>query len=111
MGNLALDILAAHLVGDYILQTNEEAINKTSSNKHLATHVLKYALAFVPVSLASGRSVSCRRKLAFLVILAVLHAGTDFRRWASGEEWSPKPILVDQAMHAVQLAILSRILK
>lgn len=105
----AMDLLAAHMLGDYILQTNEEAINKFYDIEYLQSHVIKYMLAFVPVTLLSKRKVS--DKICFLLLLYATHLITDSRRWASGEEWAPKPILVDQALHAIQLAILGRILR
>jgi hypothetical protein len=103
-----IDLLAAHLVGDYIFQTDEEAKKKFTERKHLEKHVFKYTLAFVPFlffSNASGQS-----KASFLALLALTHYITDSRRWSSGEDWPSRPILVDQALHAVQLAILRRIL-
>lgn len=104
----SLDFLAAHMVGDYVLQTNEEAIRKTEELKPLLTHVAKYMAAFVPVVLSSN--ASWKRRTLFIVFTAYLHFATDRRRWASGKAWSPKPILVDQALHAIQLALLRRLL-
>ena len=40
----------AHLVGDYLFQTHEEAVNKTSKSLPAATHALKYTAAFLPVT-------------------------------------------------------------
>jgi len=103
-----LDILAAHMVGDYILQTNEEAVGKTDSLVLLAKHVGKYTLAHAVVGVVHGRSL--RRGIVYTLSVGAVHAITDSRRWASGREWPPKPILVDQALHAVQLAALGRLL-
>ncbi len=102
------DLLAAHMVGDYILQTNEEAMKKTMDVSKLLDHCFKYTLAFLPFVVTTN--TSHHRKVAFLYAVFVTHILTDQKRWASGEEWPPKPILVDQALHAVQLAILRRIL-
>lgn len=100
------DLLAAHMVGDYILQTNKEAIFKTKDLKILHDHCIKYTASFVPFLLL-GRD---KNKLAFLCLVYLTHFLTDSRRWASGEDWPPKPILVDQAIHAVTLAVLRRLL-
>lgn len=102
------DILAAHMVGDYILQTNEEAVGKTTSPSLLAKHVAKYCIPHAVVGLVHGRSIG--RSIAYTLSVGITHAFIDHRRWASGEEWPPKPILVDQAIHAVQLSIIGRIL-
>ena len=40
----------AHLVGDYLLQTHNEAVQKTSRSLPAATHAIKYAAAFLPVT-------------------------------------------------------------
>jgi hypothetical protein len=48
----ALLMLLAHLVGDYFLQTNQEATNKALGkwyNRHIVSHSLKYTLCFLPV--------------------------------------------------------------
>ncbi len=102
------DLLAAHMVGDYILQTNDEAVNKFYDVNKLMDHCFKYTMAFLPFVLVTDSSIE--RKVAFLMSVYVTHILTDSRRWASGEEWPPKPILVDQAIHAVTLALLRRIL-
>jgi hypothetical protein len=103
-----LDILAAHMLGDYILQTNEEAVGKTSSPSLLAKHVAKYCIPHAIVGLVHGRSIG--RGIAYTLSIGATHAFIDHRRWASGEEWPPKPILVDQAIHSAQIALLARIL-
>jgi hypothetical protein len=104
----SLDLIASHLVGDYVLQTNEEAVKKFTERDKLTSHVLKYTLAFVPCVL--GSKVGRKRKVSFLALLALSHYLTDRKRWASGSEWPPKPILVDQTIHAVTLSILGRLL-
>lgn len=104
----SIDLVAAHLVGDYVLQTNEQAVRKFEDSGVRAAHVTSYAACFLPVLLVSRAPVGS--KLLFLVLLWLAHYATDSRRWASGEEWPPKPILVDQAIHAVQLAVLGRLL-
>lgn len=103
-----LDILAAHMLGDYILQTDEEAVGKTNSPSLLAKHVAKYCIPHAIVGLVHGRSIG--RSIAYTLSVGGTHAFIDHRRWASGEKWGPKPIMVDQALHSAQLAVLARIL-
>lgn len=80
----SIDLLAAHLVGDYILQTNDEAMNKINDKRKLFKHVTKYTLAFAPATLLSKGSI--RQKTLFLLATFIIHAAIDHRRWASGEE-------------------------
>lgn len=42
--------LLAHLVGDYLLQTHHEAMEKTNSWLPAATHAGKYTAAFLPLT-------------------------------------------------------------
>ena len=44
-------ILLTHYVADFLLQTHEQAINKSKCFKALFGHVLTYSLAFLPVAL------------------------------------------------------------
>jgi len=106
---MQLRLLASHMVGDYVFQTNEQAIRKTEDVGQLLAHVATYTAAFIPTTLSS--SASGRRRLLFLVSTFCVHLAIDHRRWASGAEWGPKPIMVDQSLHAIQLAILGELLK
>lgn len=105
---LALWMIAAHMIGDYVVQTNWMAANKMKRWDALALHVLCYTACFAGPILAYATTP----QLAAwgIVALAAMHAATDWRRWASGAQWPPKPILVDQAMHAVQIAIVAEII-
>ncbi len=101
---LGLLFLAAHLVGDYITQNQWMAAHKLNDWKVRAVHVTVYTLGFVPVVLITGLSIG--HVGALLGLIWLTHFITDCRRWASGEKWPPKPILVDQAIHVTTLAIL-----
>ena len=103
-----LDLIAAHMVGDYILQTNHMAINKLQCWKTRAIHVTTYAIPFFGLMLLYEASLI--QKVAFVVLLWLTHFVTDSRRWASAEGWAPKPILVDQTIHLATLAVLARLL-
>lgn len=103
----ALTLLAAHMVGDYILQTHHQAIHKLTSPLVRAAHVTTYTLCFIPSAWLAGLSLSMAA--LFLALVWVTHFIVDSRRWASGEQWTPKPILVDQAIHLVVLAVLAQV--
>ncbi len=125
MANIVLLLLAAHMVGDFIAQTGWMASNKFVTKRRYfdaagifretstywfsawarTVHVLCYTACFVPVMLAT--SLEWRHQAGFLLLLFALHWITDCRRWASGEQWPPKPILVDQTLHLVQIAVLA----
>jgi Protein of unknown function (DUF3307) len=115
-------LLAAHLVGDWVAQTDWQATNKTCSWAALAAHVASYHLVMgllllLPI-LRDGWPAG--KGLAALTVSAVTHAVID-RRWpvralmrAAGSsgfatiEWGV--IAVDQALHLFILAMLALLL-
>jgi hypothetical protein len=117
-----LVLLGGHLLGDWIVQTDWQATNKTRSWAALAAHVASYhlivgLLLFVPV-LRDGWPAG--KALAALAVSAMTHAVID-RRWpvralmrAAGSpgfatvEWGV--IAVDQALHLFILAMLALLL-
>lgn len=103
----SLDLLAAHLCGDYVLQTDEQATQKLHSASVRAAHVTTYHAPFLVAGLVTR--VNTKRLATFLALSWVTHFVTDSRRWVSGEEWPPKPILVDQAIHIATLTVLNRV--
>lgn len=103
---LIIDLLAAHMVGDFILQTDYEARYKLDNWRVRMQHVSKYCLPFGFALL----DTPLPRAAAFLMGLWISHFVVDSRRWVSGEKWAPKPILVDQTLHLASLACLTRIL-
>ena len=103
-----LDLIAAHMVGDYILQTDHMARNKFQDWKIRALHVTLYALPFLLLMCCYEASVA--EKAIFMGLLWLTHFVTDSRCWASAEKWPPKPILVDQAIHIATLAVIARVL-
>ena len=94
--NIFPAMLAAHMVGDYIAQTNWMATNKFTSTKAWLIHVLCYTACFIPAAAMSSWWL--------LPMIGIPHAIVDWRRWASAEPWPPKPILVDQSIHAACIA-------
>ena len=105
---LGLDLIAAHMVGDYVLQTEGQAATKLHDWRARAAHVTTYCLPFVLV--AWIYTAALLPTLTFVALLWVTHFITDSRRWASSERWAPLPILVDQTIHLATLAALARLL-
>lgn len=101
----SLLLLAGHMLGDYILQTDHMAAFKLKSARVRALHVSVYCLGFLLLVPLAGLTDPGRLAL-FLVLLWATHFATDCRRWASADKWPPKPILVDQSIHIVTLALL-----
>ena len=101
---ISLLLLAAHMLGDYITQTGWMAADKLINWKARVVHVTVYTAGFVPIAYLCGLAPA--RFAAFIGAVWVTHFITDCRRWASGEQWPPKPILVDQSIHIITLAVL-----
>jgi hypothetical protein len=117
-----LVLLAGHLLGDWVAQTDWQATNKAHSWAALTAHVGSYHLVMgllllLPV-LRDGWPAW--KALAALTVSAVTHAVID-RRWpvrallrAAGSpgfatvEWGV--IAVDQALHLFILAMLALLL-
>lgn len=104
-----MDLVACHLIGDYVLQTNEMAANKLTDARVRAHHVARYSVPFAVAGALSGASWG--RLAAFLALNAAAHYAADSKRWLPNDEWPPGTILNDQAVHAVTLALLSRLLE
>ena len=103
-----LDLIAAHMVGDYLLQTDAMARGKRHNWRIRALHVSLYVVPFLLLLLTYP--IRPDRMAEFLALLWVTHFVTDSRQWASGVHWPPKPILVDQSIHLATLALLARLL-
>jgi hypothetical protein len=117
-----LILLAGHLLGDWVAQTDWQATTKTRSWAALTAHVASYhllmgLLLLIPI-LRDGWPAG--KALAALAASAITHAVID-RRWpvrallrAAGSpgfatiEWGV--IAVDQALHLFILAMLAVLL-
>jgi hypothetical protein len=105
---LGLDLLAAHMLGDFILQTEDMALRKLTNWRVRALHVTVYCVPFL--LLVAWYWPGAVRATLFVALLWVTHFAIDSRRWGTGSSWAPKQILVDQTMHIVTLAALARLL-
>ena len=113
-----LALLVSHLVGDFLLQTDRQAINKPggvldpSSRRALLAHVATYTVAFVPALVWIGSETSAGRAVAVGVVVAVTHLAIDdgglVKVWMREVKRvdSPSAVLslaVDQTFHVVCL--------
>lgn len=105
----SFDLLACHMAGDYLTQTPTMVRYKLEDWAVRADHVVNYTGCFLlPVLFAP---VSKKRKILFLAALAGAHFATDSKRWRLGGDENDhiRPILIDQALHALQLQLLGRL--
>lgn len=102
---MALDIIALHLLGDFVLQTEGMAQNKLRSAHVRALHVLCYTLPFA----LWGWWFFQWDGLWFALWVAVTHFAIDSRRFAANHPWPTKPIAIDQTLHLLTLALLARL--
>jgi hypothetical protein len=105
MGSIGLLLASAHMVGDFVTQNEWMAANKLCDWRARLVHVAVYTAGFVPVVLLTP--LTWEHRGIFLALLFVTHFVTDGRRWASGDKWPPKPILVDQSIHVATLGALA----
>jgi hypothetical protein len=102
---IAMYLLAAHMSGDYLFQSAWMAANKLTNAWIRAVHVLVYTGCFLPIALI----YLGLHGLLFLYLLAVFHFITDSHRWRTSNPWPAMPILQDQSLHILQIAILGAI--
>jgi hypothetical protein len=113
-------LLIAHVVGDWLLQTEWQAVNKASNWRALLSHVLVYHFV-VLVVLWARFGIAEPAVYAVVVGLAVIHAVMDRKRpveqfmrmmrisvTRAPEGWLV--IAVDQSLHLVWLALATLIL-
>lgn len=98
-------LLVTHFIGDFILQTDEQAKGKSSSNLTLFQHICTYIIPFAVLGFIVPIS------FAFLLVNAVLHFCTDWctsritkKLWAEGKVHNFfVTIGADQLIHALTL--------
>jgi len=94
-------VLWAHFIGDFILQSDYHAINKSKSNLALFEHVLYYSLPLLLAGFIIPVSI------IWVVANAVLHAAVDYvtsrmtsQLWKDGKRhWFFVTIGADQSLH------------
>jgi hypothetical protein len=113
-----LSLLASHLAGDFLVQTEWQAVNKAGglresrSRKALLAHVLAYTASFSPALFWIAKRTSIPRAVVVGGVVAVPHLLVDDGRLV--EVWlrevkrvrHPPPALsvaVDQSFHVICL--------
>ena len=94
-------ILWAHFVGDFILQSDYHAVNKSKSNLALFEHVLFYSLPLTLIGFLIPVSI------AWIIANAVMHAAVDYvtsritsKLWQQNKRhWFFVTIGADQSLH------------
>ena len=109
---------AFHMLGDYITQNAWMANNKLKNAGVRSVHVLVYSLPFALLGYlvpplnplgALGYETTLRADLMPLwLYLAVFipHFLIDSKRFCTSNPWPMKPIMVDQTLHAIHLALV-----
>jgi hypothetical protein len=97
-----MEFVAAHMLGDFVIQTDTIAARKFDDWRVRTLHVLTYLLPFL--ALTPFLCDSWQQAAAMLIAIAVPHWVVDCRRWVKNHPWPAKAILVDQSIHAVCLA-------
>ena len=94
-------LLWAHFIGDFILQSDYHAVNKSKSNLALFEHILFYSLPLTFAAFVIPLSVS------WIIANAAMHAAVDYvtsrmtsRLWQQGKRhWFFVTIGADQSLH------------
>lgn len=115
-----LVFVVSHLVGDYLLQTDWQALNKRGglgrnpeARKALFSHVTTYTMAYIPALLWVGSDIGAGWGVAFFFIIFIPHLIQDDGRALmaymrtikqnSGARNDLLVMAVDQSFHTVIL--------
>ena len=115
---LLLVLLISHAVGDVLLQTDWQAINKVRgfadpvARKALLAHIATYTVAFLPALVWIADRTAVWRALAVAAIVVIPHLAIDdgrfVRLWLREAKGATSPglgltIAVDQTVHVLCL--------
>jgi hypothetical protein len=116
---VALAFLGSHLAGDFLLQTDWQALHKLgglgrdpAARRALGTHVLTYVVAFVPVLVWLASGLGAWKTVGVAALVAVPHLVVDDRRlvdaWVRRVKRAPGlppevQLAVDQSFHVLCL--------
>lgn len=108
-------ILLIHFLADFGLQTHDQAINKSSSNKYLLMHVGVYTGVFLAFAFCTMNPWSA---LAFGLITGIFHFATDYttsrisKPFFESKDFHNGFVVVgaDQFLHVAQLLLTYKLL-
>lgn len=110
--------VACHVAGDFLLQTEWQAITKVrglgdrDGRRALFSHATTYTLAFVPVLIWVANDRSVGRAILVAALIAIPHILVDdghvLRGWMKNVKHAPNPapslsLMVDQSFHLLCL--------
>ena len=113
-----LALLVSHLVGDFLLQTDWQAVTKVrglgepDSRRALLHHLTTYTAAFVPAIVWIGAQTTAWRAIGVGALVAIPHLliddGRFVRAWLREVKSADRPspglvIAVDQSFHVLCL--------
>ena len=114
-------LVVCHLVGDYLLQTDWQAMNKRGglsgpreATRALFRHITTYTLAYVPALVWIGDEIGAPEAVGIAAVIAVPHLIQDdgrlltryIERVKGAREAPPRIFLtVDQTFHTVALLL------
>lgn len=109
-------ILIIHFVGDFLLQTDWQAKNKSTSLEALTYHVLVYSTTISVLSIPY--LTNSRQFLALFIITAVAHFITDavtsriVKKYFAKEDHHNGFVVIgfDQALHYIQLILTFKLI-
>lgn len=101
---IGLSLLAAHLAGDFLLQTDDMAVMKFENKGTLTLHALIHALLSGAVFVAFwGMGTQSAVASAWI---GVTHFGIDWDHWKEPKDgFETFPIWFDQSLHVLMLAL------
>lgn len=102
---MSLELIALHMLGDFILQNERMAQNKLKSVAVRFVHVNLYAFPFL---IWAAYFYGLNGVWFYLSVWAT-HFAVDSHRFAANHPYPPKPILIDQSLHIISLAVLARL--
>ena len=116
--SIILGILFLHWVGDFVLQTDWQATNKSKNNLALTSHVASYSIVWTLASLVYSATTGNWWMLLFVPITFVCHWITDYyTSRINSKLWADKKVHYffvsigfDQFLHYAQLLITFAIL-
>jgi hypothetical protein len=108
-----IGIILIHFLADFGLQTNDQAVNKSSSNTWLTYHVGVYSIVWLVAAYCFLFPDDPLLSLAFSMITYVLHFVTDWITSRIGKPfWEKKDLHngftvvgFDQVLHYIQLVL------